>query len=352
VELKSIEEQVVAVVGASSGIGRETARRFAERGARIVVSARSEEGLQSLVQEIQRRGGQAAAIAADVADFAQVQAIAERAVGAYGRLDTWVHLAAVALYATFEQTTPEEFRRVIEVNLLGQVYGAMAALPHLKREGRGALIHVSSVEAKRAFPYHSAYAASKHGIDGWLEAMRLELEHDGVPVSVTQILPASINTPLFSTARTKLGVKPKGAPPIYQPELVADAILHAAEHPMRDIVVGGAGMAMLATQRLSPRLMDAMLLRGGFEIQKTDEPKSEAAPNNLFTPVGDNRVEGDFSDMASERSYATWLELSAAGRRGALAGAALGTAALLARRTLRRRGLRGNGVADLPIPSK
>ena len=352
VELKPIEEQVVAVVGASSGIGRETALRFAERGAKVVVSARGEEGLRSLVEEIQRRGGQATAIAADVADFAQVQAIAERAVSTYGRLDTWVHAAAVALYATFEQTTPEEFRRVIEINLLGQVYGAMAALPHLKREGRGALIHVSSVEAKRAFPYHSAYAAAKHGIDGWLEAMRLELEHDGVPVSVTQIMPGTINTPLFSKARTKIGVKPVGAPPIYQPGIVADAILHAAEHPMRDIVVGGAAMAMIATQRLSPRLMDAMLLRGGFEIQKTDEPKSEAAPNNLFTPVGDNRVEGDFSDQARGRSYGTWLELNAAGRRGALAGAALGTAALLARRRLRRRGLRGNGVPGLPIPGK
>src|SRR5919199_4804994 len=148
-QLKPVEEQVVVLMGASSGIGRETALRFAERGAKVVVSARSEEGLNSLVREIQSGGGEATAVVAEVTDFEQVKAVADRAVEQYGRLDAWVHLAAVGLFATFEQTTPEEFERVIDVNLMGQVYGAMAALPHLKREGQGALIHISSVEAKR-----------------------------------------------------------------------------------------------------------------------------------------------------------------------------------------------------------
>ena len=263
VQLKPIEQQVVAVVGASSGIGRETALRLARRGARVVVAARSEPGLQSLVREIARGGGEATAVVADVADFAQVEAIADRAVAAYGRLDSWVHLAAVALYATVEQTTPEEYRRVIDVNLLGQIYGAKAALPHLRREGRGALIHVSSVEAKRAFPLHSAYAAAKHGVDGFVEALRVELRHEGVP----------INTPLFSTARTKLGVKPMGVPPLYQPAIVADAILYAAEHPVRDLVVGGAGQQLLLAQRLSPRLLDSLLARFGFVHVPTKAPK-------------------------------------------------------------------------------
>src|SRR3712207_289675 len=169
VRLKPVEEQVVALMGASSGIGRETALRFAKRGARVVVSARGEEGLNSLVQEIRGRGGEATAAVAEVTDFEQVKAVADRTVEQYGRLDTWVHLAAVGLFATFEQTTPEEFERVIDVNLMGQVYGAMAGLPHLKREGRGALLHISSVEAKRSFPFHSAYGASKHGIDGFLD---------------------------------------------------------------------------------------------------------------------------------------------------------------------------------------
>jgi NAD(P)-dependent dehydrogenase (short-subunit alcohol dehydrogenase family) len=230
-QLKPVEEQVVVLMGASSGIGRETALRFAERGARVVVSARSEEGLNSLVEEVRRKGGQATAMPAEVTDFEQVRAVADRAVVEYGRLDSWVHLAAVGLFATFEQTTPEEFARVIDVNLMGQVYGAMAALPHLKREGRGALIHISSVEAKRSFPFHSVYAASKHGIDGFLEALRVELRHEGWPISVTQVMPGTINTPFFDKGRTKLGVKPVGIPPIYEPKTVANIILYAAENP-------------------------------------------------------------------------------------------------------------------------
>jgi NAD(P)-dependent dehydrogenase (short-subunit alcohol dehydrogenase family) len=162
VQLKPVGEQVVVMMGTSSGIGRESALRFARKGAKVVASARGEEGLDSLVQEIRDTGGEAIAVPADTSEFDQVKAVADRAVEEYGRLDTWVHLAAVGLFATFEQTTPEEFRRVIDVNLMGQVYGAMVALPHLKREGRGALIHISSVEAKRSFPFHSAYGASKH----------------------------------------------------------------------------------------------------------------------------------------------------------------------------------------------
>jgi NAD(P)-dependent dehydrogenase (short-subunit alcohol dehydrogenase family) len=278
VQLKPVEEQVVALMGASSGIGRETALRFAERGARVVVSARSEEGLNSLVEEVRDKGGQATAIPAEVTDFEQVKAVANAAVEKYGRLDTWVHLAAVGLFATFEQTTPEEFARVIDVNLMGQVYGAMTALPHLKREGRGALIHISSVEAKRSFPFHSAYGASKHGIDGFLEALRVELKHEGWPISVTQVMPATINTPFFDKGRTKLGVKPVGIPPIYEPETVANVILYAAENPARDLVSGGAAQALIINQRLSPRMLDTVLAtRAGFSPQLTDEPRSKDA---------------------------------------------------------------------------
>src|SRR5215208_7918013 len=174
-QLKPVEEQVVALMGASSGIGRETALRFADRGAKVVVSARGEAGLASLVDEIGREGGEATYVIADTSEFDQVKAVADRAVEVYGNIDTWVHLAAVGLFATFEETTPEEFERVIDVNLMGQVYGAMAALPHIKREGGGALIHVSSMGAKRSIPLQSAYCASKHGIDGFLESLRVEL---------------------------------------------------------------------------------------------------------------------------------------------------------------------------------
>src|ERR687894_2199907 len=184
-----------------------------------------------------------------------------------------MHLAAVGLFATFEETTPEEFARVIEVNLMGQAYGAMAALPHIKREGRGALVHVSSMGAKRSIPLQSAYCASKHGIDGFLEALRVELRREGTPVSVTQVMPATINTPLFDKARTKLGVRPVAPPPIYQPGVVAEAILHAAENPARDLVVGGAAKALILSQAVSPRLLDAPLEARGFEVHYTREPK-------------------------------------------------------------------------------
>ena len=328
-QLKPIEEQVVVAIGASSGIGRETALRFAERGARVVVSARSKEGLESLVDEIRRTGGRAAAVPADVAEFGQAKAVADRAVEEYGTLDTWVHLSGVGLYATFDQTKPEEFKQVIEVNLMGQVYGAMVALPHIKREGRGALLHISSVEAKRSAPFHSAYAASKHGIDGFLESLRVELQREGWPINVTNVMPAAINTPFFSNSRTKLGVKPMGFPPIYQPNTVADVILHAAEHPTREVIAGGAGKAMLLTQRLSPGLMDAIMLRAGFDSQKTDEPKPENDPDNLFEPVEDNRIEGDFSDRAHPRSLYNWLEMHPLAQRAAIAAIALGTMGLL-----------------------
>ena len=213
---------------------------------------------------------------------------------------------------------------------MGQVYGAMAALPHLKREGRGALIHISSMGAKHSVPLQSAYCASKHGIDGFLEALRVELKHEGWPISVTQVMPATINTPFFDKARTKLGVKPVAPPPIYRPNVVADAILHAAENPARDLVVGGAARAVISTQTVSPRLLDTVLERVGFEVHYTDEPKPEDAPDNLFEPIeGHNTSEGSFSDRAHPRSLYNWLELRPAVKRAALAGAVLGAFALL-----------------------
>jgi NAD(P)-dependent dehydrogenase (short-subunit alcohol dehydrogenase family) len=333
VQLKPVEEQVVALMGASSGIGRETALRFARRGAKVIVSARSEEGLDSLVEQIRGEGGEAITVPADTSEFDQVKAVADRAVEEYGRLDTWVHLAAVGLFATFEQTTPEEFARVIDVNLMGQVYGAMAALPHLKREGRGALIHISSVEAKRSFPFHSAYGASKHGIDGFLEALRVELKHEGWPISVTQVMPGTINTPFFDKGRTKLGVKPVGIPPIYEPETVANIILYAAENPARDLASGGAAQTLIINQRLSPRMLDAVLAtRAGFSPQMTDEPRSEDDPDNLYNPIrGHDKAKDGF--RAFSRSLYNWLEMHPTLRRGAAAGMVLGLLTTLRRRS-------------------
>lgn len=322
IELKPINQQVVAVVGASSGIGRVTALKFAKQGAKLVVAARSLSGLTSLVDEISQMGAEVIAVPADVAVFEQVKTIAEKAIEQYGRLDTWVHLAATGIVSRFEQITPEEFKRVIEVNLLGQVYGAMVALPHLRREGRGALIHVTSVEARRSLPLQSAYASSKHGIEGFLDSLRVELNHDGVPISVTNVMPATINTPFYNNARSKLGVKPTGIPPYYEPELVADAIVHVAEHPMREIIVGDAGQALDLLQKTAPQLADTILQIVAVDGQYTKEPKSENDSNNLFDPVEeDNRIKGDYGHL-SIPSFLELFKLNSVIKWGAVAGIA------------------------------
>ncbi len=303
IHLSPLSDQVVVVMGASSGIGRATAVMLAQRGARVVVSARDADALESLAREIQEAGGRATAVPADVTDLSAVEAVARAAVETYGGLDTWVHAAAVLLVSRFEDTTVEEFRRVIDVNLMGQVHGVMAALPHLRARGQGSFVSVSSVEARRAFPYHGAYAAAKHGVEGFLEALRVELRQEGVPVAITNVIPASINTPLFEKARTKIGVLSKPMPPIYDPNVVAEVIVHAAEHPARDLIAGGAGKALLLGQRLSPSLLDAVLLRIGFRTQRTPTPEPAGAPDNLFAPLPHlGRTDGPFGEGSRPRS--------------------------------------------------
>ena len=304
--LKPLDAQVVVVLGASSGIGRATSLRCAARGAKVVVAARSEPGLVSLVEEIAAAGGEAIYVVCDVADFAQVHAVADAAVERFGRIDTWINVAATSVYATFEETSLEEFRRVIDVNLMGYVHGAKVALPHLRQAGGGALIMISSVEGLVSLPLHSAYAASKHAIEGLVDALRRELRAAGVAISVTSIKPASINTPFFNNALSKMGVKPRGAPPVYHPGIVADCALYAAEHPVRDLYAGGAGKAMAVNQMLMPGVLDSILARVGIPAQRTDDPAGDGA---LYAPRrDDNRVEGDFSEQARRRSPYTWLQ--------------------------------------------
>lgn len=318
-QLKPIGQQVVTIVGASSGIGRETALQFAKRGATVVVSARSQSGLDSLVQEIRQMGREAMAVVADVSIFDQVEAIATKTVEAYGRIDTWVHAPATSVFGTFDQITPEEFERVIAVTLMGQVYAAKVALPYLRQQG-GAFISISSVEGRRALPLQSPYSTAKHGLEGFLEALRVELKHEGAPISITSIKPSVINTPFYNNVRTKVGFKPTGVPPYYQPSLVAESILYAAEHPVRDLIVGDVGKVLDVVQRVSPGLVDSLLLLIGFPFQKTDEPKSADAPSNLYEPLPEyDRVEGDFSHLAIP-SFTDWIDRNPVVKWGAVAG--------------------------------
>ena len=327
-KLKPIEQQVVAVVGASSGIGRETALQFAKRNAKVVVSARTESALASLVAEITASGGDAIAIPADVAEFEQVKSIVDKTIEHYGRLDTWVHAAGTAIMAPFEQVTPEEFKRVIDVNLMGAVYGAMVAMPHLRQTGRGAFIAVSSVEARRSMPLQSSYSASKHGMEGFLDSLRSELKHEGFPISITNIMPAVINTPFYNKARTKLGVMPTGIPPYYQPSLVAEAILHTAENPTRDLIVGDVGRIVDLLQKIVPDLTDTLVGAIAVPGQRTERIKAADDPNNLFEPIeGYDTTTGDFTDKTIP-SFLDWFDFHPAVKWSTAAG--LGVLALIA----------------------
>lgn len=323
-QLKPIDQQVVVIVGASSGIGRGAAIAFAKRGAKVAIAARNHAGLASLLDEIVREGGDAIAIPADVADFEQVQAIAQKTVEAFGRIDTWVHNAAAGMVARFDDMTVEEFRRVIDVTLMGQVYGAKVAIPYLQRSGQGSFISISSMEGRRALPLQSAYSTAKHGVEGFLESLRVELKHANANINVTSIKPAVINTPFYNHARTKLGVKPTGIPPYYDPRLVSDAILHAAEHPTRDYIVGDVGRILDLTQRLSPELLDSVLATIGFRGQKTEDKKDPQDPDNLFEPMsGYEQVDGDFDSWVVP-SLSDWL------RRNPVVSGAVVAASLLA----------------------
>lgn len=330
---KPLEEQVVVIIGASQGIGRETALQMAMRGASLVLAARNEEALREVAREVERLGGTAEVVPVDVGDWPQVEGLARRAVERFGRIDTWVNDAAISSYGTVEQMAPEEMERIVQVNLVGQMYGVRAAIPHLRAGGGGTIINVGSALSERAVPLQAPYVATKHGVKGFTEAVRMELEHDGSGINVTLVMPSSINTPLFSQAPSRLGVRPAPVPPVYEPRVVAEAIIHAAEHPLRDIAVGGWGKMLLVGQKLSSTLLDRYMLLGGqmFSQQRTDTP--DDGRSNLFQPApGPGSVTGEFGEGSKAVSlYTRHLELHP-NRKRALAGLALLGALLFVRR--------------------
>jgi NAD(P)-dependent dehydrogenase (short-subunit alcohol dehydrogenase family) len=335
IKLKPIREQVVVLLGASSGIGRAAAVRFARQGARVVVSARSEEALQGVLEEIRAAGGRGAiAIPADTSDPEQVRALADQVVAQCGRIDTWVQLAGIAMWACFDETTPEEWRQVIDTNLNGTAYAAMAALPHLRKYG-GSLILVSSTEGLVGMPYQAAYATSKHGIHGLIKVLRLELRKSGAPVNLVEVMPSGINTPLFDKARTKIGTVPMPPPPLYEPEIAADAILYAAENEVPELTVGGSGLVFASLRRASRGLADALLLAGGFRLQHSWKPKPEGEPDNLHAHLpGHDQVRGSLEPVTRGTSVTTWLQTHPGARRGlalGLAGLAVLTVAAMRR---------------------
>ncbi|MBO3273292.1 SDR family oxidoreductase [Hymenobacter defluvii] len=320
-KLKPIQEQTIVITGATSGIGLATAKLAAEKGAKLVLAARSEEDLQKVAQEL---GGEVATVAADVANADEVRRIAETALARFGRIDTWVNNAGVGIVGMIEQGSVEDYRKLFDTNFWGVVNGSLEALKHLKPQG-GALINLGSEVSDLGVALQGVYSASKHAIKGFTDSLRAELEHEEAPVSVTLIKPAGINTPFMQNARNYLDRQPKLPDPVYAPEEVAYAIVHAAAHPERDVYVGGGSKLFSSFNKVAPTAVDWV----NAHVMPSQEVRPDQAPSNpqggLHQPGVGGRVHGDHPGYVFQKSYYTRASLHpvASGALLALVGGAV-----------------------------
>lgn len=328
VKLKPVKEQVIVITGASSGIGLTTARMAARQGARIVLAARNEEAMRKLEQEINASGGQAVGVVADVGNEADVRKIADTANSRFGGFDTWVNNAGISVYGKIEQISIDDHRRLFETNFWGVVYGSRVALEHLKQRG-GALVNVGSTVSDRAIPLQGMYSASKFAVKGFTDALRMEVEEEGAPVSVSLIKPAGIATPFIEHAKNYLDKEPTLPPPVYAPETVAEAILHAASHPVREIFVGSAAKTFSVAEKYAPRLTDHVMERTMFRAQHSNRPISRDREGSLHHPGEDMNERGPYEGHVQEVSLYTkasmhpWLTGAVLGAAGAAMAALL-----------------------------
>jgi short-subunit dehydrogenase len=323
--LKKLHEQTIVITGASSGIGLVTARMAARQGARLVLAARSEQALDQLRDEITEAGGEAVCVVADVGHEAEVQQIANTAFNRFDGFDTWVNNAGVSIYGNILDVEVTDMRRLFETNFWGVVYGSRIAAAHLREHG-GALINIGSTLSDRAIPVQGIYSASKHAVKGFTEALRMELEAAKAPVSVTLIKPGAIDTPYPHHARNYLETEPKGPAPVYAPEVVAEAILYAAAHPVRDIFAGGGGKFISASGKFLPRLTDKLMKKFTFKQQKSGQPKTGV--NGLYQGVGKLEERGDHPGHVAESSLYTKATLHPVITTALLVSAGLATAAI------------------------
>lgn len=295
--------EVVVITGASAGVGRATAQVFARHGARIGLIARGVQRLEAAQREVEEVGGQALVLAADVADAAAVEAAADAVEREFGPIDIWINNAMATVFAPFDAVTPEEFKRVTEVTYLGAVYGTMAALRRMKPRNRGVILQVGSALAYRSIPLQSAYCGAKHGLVGFTDSIRSELIHDQSKIHLTVVHLPALNTPQFDWSRSKMPRRAQPVPPIYQPEVAAEAIYWAAHQRRREVSVGVPTFIATQGQKLAPGIGDRYLAKTAYGAQQTTEPRERDRPDNLFSPVaGDAGVHGRFNDRAHRRS--------------------------------------------------
>ena len=287
VRLKPLSRQTIVVTGATSGIGLATVRMATERGAAVVLVARNEDALQRLAEEIRGRGGRAEYQVADVADPAQVDAVAAKAVEAFGSFDSWVNDAGAFIYGRMEDVSLADQRRLFDVTYWGVVHGTLAAARHLRHQG-GAIINVGSVLGDRAIALQGPYCAAKGAVKNATDAFRMEFEGEGLPISVTLIKPGPIDTPFMEHARNAMGTQgTRNPPPAYHPQVAARAILHACETPVRDLYVGTAGWLTSLGGALAPRLTDYAMEVLAKPTQTSEDPGRAERRDNLYEPKED-----------------------------------------------------------------
>jgi NAD(P)-dependent dehydrogenase (short-subunit alcohol dehydrogenase family) len=337
-KLKPVSEQVIVITGASSGIGLATAKLAAERGARVVLSARTREALAQVVDEIKQAGGQAVFVESDVSNRADLDRVAATALDRFGRIDSWVNNAGVGIWGLIDEVSEADMRRLFETNFWGTVYGCQIAAAHLRSNG-GAIINIGSLTSDRAFPVQGIYSASKHAMKGFTDALRMELEHEGAPISVTLIKPASIGTPMPQHVKDYSDREPKLPPPIYAPEDVAKTILHAAEYPVRDAFIGSGARAMSMLGNVAPRLLDWVSAK--FLVPAQFGTKEATKTDNLYHGRAEAQVRGDPGGSTIRPSLYT-----KAARHPAITLTAAGAAAAGVGLFLWSRGNRGQGAAD------
>jgi len=302
------EREVVMITGAGAGIGRATAQAFARRGALIGLLARSKERLEDACQEMESLGGRGLALVADVADDRAVEAAAERLETEFGPIDIWINNAMASVFSPIIEMEPSEFRRVTEVTYLGYVWGTLAALRRMRPRNRGVIVQVGSALAYRGIPLQSAYCAAKHAIEGFTDSLRCELIHDNKDIHVCVVEMPAINTPQFAWVKSRLPNKAQPVPPIFQPEVAADAIVFAATHRRREIYVGLPTVEAIVANKIAPGFLDRYLARTGFKSQQTNEPKDPNQPDNLWKPVpGAFTAHGAFDSRARPFSWQFWL---------------------------------------------